>query len=38
MQVAEGKVLVVGGHDDQGIVDNVELIDLSSGQVSSNYM
>ena len=38
VQVAEGKVLVVGGHDDQGIVDNVELIDLSSGQVSSNYM
>ena len=33
MQVEEERVLVVGGRDDQGIVDSVEVIDLSSGQV-----
>ena len=32
-QMEDGQVLVVGGHDDQGVLDSVELINLTSFEV-----
>jgi len=34
MQMEDGQVLVVGGHDDQGVLDAVELINLTSSEVT----
>ena len=34
-QMEDGQVLVVGGHDDQGVLDSVELINLTSFEVGA---
>ena len=34
-QMEDGQVLVVGGHDDQGVLDAVELINLTSSEVGA---
>ena len=34
-QMEDGQVLVVGGHDDQGVLDSVELINLTSSWVGN---
>jgi len=33
MQMEDGQVLVVGGHDDQGVLESVELMNLTSSWV-----
>ena len=34
-QMEDGQVVVVGGHDDQGVLDSVELINLTSSEVGA---
>ena len=34
-QMEDGQVLVVGGHDDQGVLDSVELINLAISEVGA---
>ena len=36
-QMADGQVVIVGGHDDQGVLDSVELINLTSSRVGNGF-
>ena len=37
IQMEDGQVVVVGGHDDQGVLNSVELINLTSSWVGITH-
>ena len=37
IQMEDGKVLVVGGHDDHDVLDSVELLNIASSEVDFGH-
>ena len=37
IQMGDGKVLVVGGHDDHDVLDSVEILNIASSEVDFGH-